>query len=172
MKFPFTRRDFLKALGLAGAGLTAISATGADQNEIAPAPGGTRPIGSKYMGGFAAPKLETVRWGAIGVGKRGSDHLKQLSQIDGSEFVAISDLYEDLAKRGAATVEKLGKKSPTLYYGSPAKYHELLARQDIDAVFIAVRAMAFWNQSRFRAIPRSFLPANPEMRVCKEQSSD
>lgn len=89
------------------------------------------------MGDFAAPKLETVRWGAIGVGARGSGHVSQLSQIEGSEVVAIADLYEDWAKRSADAIEKLGKKRPELYYGSPTKYHEMLARPDIDAVIIA-----------------------------------
>jgi predicted dehydrogenase len=89
------------------------------------------------MGGFAAPKLETVRWGAIGVGARGSGHVQQLAQIEGSQIVAISDLYEDWAKRSAKAVERLGKKTPELYYGSPKRYLEMLARPDIDAVVIA-----------------------------------
>jgi predicted dehydrogenase len=89
------------------------------------------------MGGFAAPKLEKVRWGAIGVGARGSGHVEQLAQIEGSEIVAICDLYEDWANRSAAGVEKLGKRRPDLYCGSPTKYHEMLARPDIDAVVIA-----------------------------------
>jgi predicted dehydrogenase len=51
--------------------------------------------------------------------------------------VAISDLYEDWAKRSGKVVEKLGKTAPDLYYGSPTRYRELLARPDIDAVVIA-----------------------------------
>ncbi len=61
------------------------------------------------MGGFAAPKLDKVRWGAIGVGARGSGHVKQLAQIEGSQVVAISDLYEDWARRSGTALEKLGQ---------------------------------------------------------------
>src|SRR5215471_139533 len=86
------RRDFLKTLGVLGAGLTAIGAQSAAAAQNAS--GGTRPGGARYMGGFAAPKLEKVRWGAIGVGARGGGHVEQLAQIEGSEVVAISDLYE------------------------------------------------------------------------------
>jgi hypothetical protein len=88
------------------------------------------------MGDFSAPKLETVRWGAIGVGARGSGAVSQLAQIEGSQIVAIADLYEDWAKNAGKAVEKLGKPAPALYYGTPDKYHEMLARPDIDAVVI------------------------------------
>ena len=89
------------------------------------------------MGDFAAPKLETVRWGMIGVGARGSGHAQELAQIEGSQVVAISDLYEDWAKNSGKALEKLGKQAPALYFGSPSRYHEMLARPDIDAVIIA-----------------------------------
>jgi len=127
------RRDFLKTLGVASAGLAAAQGviSSADAAEA------SRRTGTKYMGGFAAPKLETVRWGAIGVGARGSGHVSQLAQIPGTQIVAISDLYEDLANRSAKAVLKLGKPQPAVYFGSPTKYHEMLARPDIDAVIIA-----------------------------------
>lgn len=129
------RRDFIRTLGVIGAGATAVASLGAG---CASTSGATsRPGGARYMGGFAAPKLEKVRWGAIGVGQRGSGHVEQLSQIEGSEVVAICDLYEDLARKSGEEVGKLGKPAPTLYYGSPTKYHEMLARTDIDAVIIA-----------------------------------
>lgn len=127
------RRDFLRALGALGAGITAAGAL--PSAEAAPA--SARPRGARYMGDFAAPKLEKVRWGAIGLGARGSGHVEQLSQIEGSQVVAISDLYEDLARRSAKAIESLGRPVPALYYGSPTKYHEMLARTDIDAVIIA-----------------------------------
>lgn len=136
------RRDFLKALGLSGAALAAggtlapQGTTGAQAEAALASPSGRR-ARAKYMGDFAAPKLEKVRWGMIGVGNRGSGHATQLAQIEGSEIVAISDLYGDWAKRSATAIEQLGKPSPTLYYGSPDKYHEMLARPDIDAVIIA-----------------------------------
>ena len=126
------RREFIRTLGVLGAGITAVGAL--PSAEAAPSP---RPGGARYMGDFAAPKVDKVRWGAIGVGARGSGHVKQLAQIEGSEIVAISDLYEDLAKRSCDAIVKLGKPAPALYTGSATKYHEMLARTDIDAVIIS-----------------------------------
>jgi predicted dehydrogenase len=127
------RRDFLKTVGMIGAGLAAASAMPAEAEDT----GGSRLAGARYMGGFAAPKLEKVRWGAIGVGARGSGHVEQLSQIEGSEIVAISDLYPDWGKNAADGVQKRTGKRPELYVGSPTEYHKMLARPDIDAVVIA-----------------------------------
>jgi predicted dehydrogenase len=126
------RRDFIRTLGVLGAG---AALHGASTTEAAPPSG--RPQGARYMGDFAAPKLDKVRWGVIGVGARGSGHVKQLAQIEGSAVVAICDLYEDLAQKSAAAVKKLGQPEPAVYSGSPKNYHELLARTDIDAVIIA-----------------------------------
>ena len=50
------------------------------------------------MGDFAAPKLDKVRCAFIGVGARGSGHCSQIGAIEGTEVVAICDLYEDRAK--------------------------------------------------------------------------
>jgi len=130
------RRSFIKTLGALGAGLAAIGTArtvSAAANDAVP----RRSNGARYMGGFAAPKLEKVRWGVIGVGTRGTGHVKQLAQIEGSEVVAICDLYEDWARRSAKNVVKFAKQEPALYFGSPEKYRELLARPDIDAVVIA-----------------------------------
>ena len=136
------RRDFLKTLGVTGAALAAGGTlapqptTAAQAETASPAQSG-RASGARYMGDFAAPKLETVRWGVIGVGARGSGHAQQLAHIEGSQIVAISDLYEDLAKNSGKAIEKLAKQAPDLYFGSPKRYHEMLARPDIDAVIIA-----------------------------------
>ncbi|MGC3957773.1 MAG: Gfo/Idh/MocA family oxidoreductase [Verrucomicrobiota bacterium] len=135
-----SRRSFLKAFSVLGAGLVAISGsvtTEAAAPKLDSPRSPRRRKNARYMGDFAAAKLEVVRWGIIGVGSRGAGHAIQLAQIDGSQVVAISDLYEDQAKASAKEIEQLGKPAPALYYGAPAKYHEMLARADIDAVVIA-----------------------------------
>lgn len=102
------RRDFLKTIGGATAALATIPALAGAQS--APA----RKAAAKYMGDFAAPKLEKVRVAMIGVGARGSGHAQQLASIEGTEIVAISDLYEDLAKRSEQRVVAKGHK-PKVY---------------------------------------------------------
>jgi predicted dehydrogenase len=130
-KLSASRRSFIKTLGVLGAGFAfsgAVPAARAAAWRFSRAP---------YMGDFAAPKLERVRWGMIGVGTRGTGHARQLAQIEGSDVVAICDLYEDWANRSAKNIVRFGKPAPALYFGSPTKYHEMLARPDLDAVVIA-----------------------------------
>lgn len=70
----------------------------------------------------------TVRWGVIGVGRFGTIHARILSQLAGSELVALANRNPD---RLARAVEELG-------FGGCAcgDYRELLADPDIDAVSI------------------------------------
>ncbi len=44
------------------------------------------------MSGYAAPKLDTVRVGFIGLGGRGPSHLNAISKIEGTEIKALCDL--------------------------------------------------------------------------------
>jgi len=124
------RRQFLKSLGI-GAGLAALPAISRADN-----PPPSRPAQSKYMGGFAAPKLETVRIACIGVGARGSGHAAQLAEIEGVKIVAICDLIEDRAKRSAQGVSAKGHK-PTVYFGEGDAWRKMLATEKPDAVIIA-----------------------------------
>lgn len=124
------RRRFLKTLGGVGAAFTA--ATGIAGAQGSPA----RPSGAKYMGDFAAPKLDKVKVAIIGVGARGSGHIAQLAVIEGVEVVAISDLREDLVKRSEKKVAEKGHK-PKLYSGDENAWQKMLVEAKPDAVFIA-----------------------------------
>jgi len=124
------RRGFLKTLGGATAALATLPGlAGAMQ---APA----RRAGAKYMGDFAAAKLDKVRVALIGVGARGSGHATQLASIEGTEIVAISDLYEDLARRSEQSVQAKGH-TPKIYFGSENLYRTMLTEAKPDMVVIA-----------------------------------
>jgi predicted dehydrogenase len=125
------RRSFLKTLG----GLTAAVATLptlTNAQTSAPARG----AGAKYMGDFTAPKLAKVKCALIGVGARGSGHASQLALIEGTDVVAISDLYEDLAKKSETNVKAKGH-NPKLYFGDDQAWKKMLVETKPDAVFIA-----------------------------------
>ena len=126
------RRNFLKTLG--GAAAAAQRLAGPRRAARAPRP----PAGpaAKYMGDFAAPAIPKVRIAMIGVGARGSGHAAQLASIEGTEIVAISDLYEDLAKRSEQRVVAKGHK-PKLYFGDPNHYRTMLTEVKPDMVVIA-----------------------------------
>ena len=124
------RRGFLKTLGGLTAAFASLPALASAQS--APA----RKAAAKYMGGFAAPKLDKVRVAMIGVGARGTGHAAQLASIEGTEIVAISDLYEDLARRAEQRVVAKGHK-PKVYYGDANLYRTMLAEAKPDMVVVA-----------------------------------
>lgn len=128
------RRNFLKSIGGVGAAMAATTALVQAQGSP------SRPSGAKYMGDFAAPKLEKVKVAIIGVGARGSGHAAQLASIEGVDFVGICDLREDLVKKSEARVSKEGHK-PKLYSGDENAWKKMLAEVKPDAVFIATP----WN---------------------------
>jgi predicted dehydrogenase len=93
------------------------------------------------MGGATAPPLPIVRCALIGVGARGSQHAIQLAAIPGTEIVAISDLYQDLAEKSARQCHNLGKgerhQDIALFHGDEYKWLDMLKQERPDAVFIS-----------------------------------
>ena len=96
---------------------------------------------SQYMGGFIAPKLNVVRIAFIGVGARGSGHAKQIAAIEGTEVVAICDLYDDLAKKSFDVCKEIGNnerhKNIAIYSGDENNWRTMLKEVQPDAVFIS-----------------------------------
>ncbi|WP_297693037.1 Gfo/Idh/MocA family oxidoreductase [uncultured Eudoraea sp.] len=130
------RRKFIQKTSLSAAAIAAAS--------IIPVSGQTRKnrdTSAVYMGDFAAPKLETIRIAVIGVGARGPQHLQFSASLPGTEIVAISDLYEDLATKWAGVVKEMGKgqrhQHIATYYGSEDKWKLMLEEVKPDMVFIA-----------------------------------
>ena len=70
----------------------------------------------------------TIRYGIIGCGRIAPRHAQSLQQVSAAHLVAVADLVESRASHFAAE------------YGASAHtdYHELLARDDIDAVSVCV----------------------------------
>ncbi len=133
------RRNFLKITGLAGLTVTG----GSILNSFAAKPAAetiASPNENTYqqkfnMCGYAAPKLDTVRVGFIGLGQRGPGHVYNMSKLGGVEIKALCDIRPK-------SVEKVSKKlnakhQPTLYSGSKDEWKKLCDRKDIDLVFIA-----------------------------------
>ncbi|MCL1094944.1 Gfo/Idh/MocA family protein [Shewanella kaireitica] len=127
----FNRRHFLKTAGIAAASLASPS-FGSVSNTV-PAP----PLQGKSVMGLIAPKMDTVRVGFIGVGQRGSGHVKHFCHLEGVEIVAICDTDIEVLDRSVAFVTEQGLKTPARYSGSEKSYLELLQRKDIDIVIIS-----------------------------------
>ena len=126
------RRDFLKWTGLAGLGIAGTPvingfASGQDNRKSH--------IQRFNMSGFAAPKIEKVRIGIIGLGNRGPAHLETMRFIEGVEIRALCDL---LPERAAAAKKRLNGTihNPTLYSGNKDAWMKMCEQDDIDLVMI------------------------------------
>jgi predicted dehydrogenase len=88
------------------------------------------------MCGYAAPKMDTVRVGIIGLGQRGPGAVDRLSFIEGVEIKALCDQYPDRVQAAQKILEKKGLPKATEYSGSKEVWKELCNRPDIDLVYI------------------------------------
>ncbi len=86
------------------------------------------------MCGYAAPKLETVRIGVVGLGQRGSDAVERLSYIDGVEIVSLCDKYPDRIAAMQKVLEKMGRPKAKEYSGEEG-WKALCESNDIDLVY-------------------------------------
>ncbi|MEJ1240451.1 Gfo/Idh/MocA family oxidoreductase [Chryseolinea sp. T2] len=125
------RRDFIKISTIAGM-------TMAGEATIA-SPKGTKhtPQGQAFnMSGYAAPKIETVRIGFIGLGNRGPGAVERISKIDGVEIKALCDIRPEKAEAARKLLEKTPHK-PDLYSGGAEEWKKVCDRKDIDLIYIA-----------------------------------
>jgi glycosyl hydrolase family 109/GFO/IDH/MocA oxidoreductase family protein len=86
------------------------------------------------MCGYAAPKIETVRIGVIGLGMRGSEAVARLSYIDGAEIVALCDKYPDRVAAAQKTLEKMQRPKAKEFTGEEG-WKALCDSKDIDLVY-------------------------------------
>jgi len=131
------RRDFLKLSGLAGMGLVGAGISGFTQAELDDVlRQSKRKRNQRFnMCGYAAPKLDVVRVGFIGLGMRGPGHVERMSKIQGVEIKAICDLVPEKVDK---VKEKLKGTShnPDTYSGSAYAWKKMVDRPDLDLIFI------------------------------------
>lgn len=89
------------------------------------------------MCGFAAPKLEKVRIGFIGLGQRGIMAVERMSYIEGVEIVALCDQYVDRVEKMQHLLEKQGLSRAKSYSENSNAWKSLCENPDIDLVYIA-----------------------------------
>jgi len=107
-----TRRKFLRNISLgAGALATGLEATA----DTAPSHVPQKPRFN--MCGYAAPKLDKVRIGIIGLGQRGSGAVERLSYIDSVEITALCDKFPERVENAQKTLAKTGRPAAIAYSG-------------------------------------------------------
>ena len=134
------RRNFLKLTGLTGLGmagggiLKTFAGTVTEQNT-------EKPYVQRFnMSGYAAPKIETVRVGFIGLGHRGPTHLSNMTKLGGVEIKAVCDIRPEHANRAKKIATDKGH-NPEIYTDHADAWKKLCDRDDIDLIFIATP----WN---------------------------
>lgn len=130
------RRKFLRTTSLSAAAVATVTMF----DSCAPQ-AQERPTGSQYMGDFSAPKLDTVKIALIGVGARGSGHARDFASLEGTEIVAICDLYEDWAIRSKERCENEGNgkrhQNIKLYHGDENLWKQMLTEVKPDVVIVS-----------------------------------
>jgi hypothetical protein len=127
-----SRRDFL------GAGVTAAAAVNLLPGTALAGDGSK----ADRMIGVPFASRDVVRIGLIGVGGRGRSLLRDLLAIDGVRVTALCDLVPAHAARGAEMVKEAGQPTaPAVFDGSDGIWERLVARDDLDIVYIATP----WN---------------------------
>lgn len=132
------RRNFLKVSGLAGIGLAggagmieghaATSANGRENKFIQK--------GKHFnMSGYAAPKIDTVRIGFVGLGSRGPGAVNRMSKIDGVEIKALCDVRPERAEKVKKSLEST-KHRPELYTKGENDWKKMFERNDLDLIYI------------------------------------
>lgn len=132
------RRDFLKASGLAGLGLASAGISEAHTNpDSRNLTYNNKSYAQKFnMSGFAAPRLDVVRIGFVGLGNRGPDAVNRMNKIDGVSIKALCDIRPEKVNAVKKSLEGSGH-TPEVYTGKEEEWKKMCDRPDIDLIYIA-----------------------------------
>lgn len=131
------RRNFIRN-GLIGAGMlsTGLVSYSSAQKKKKNSPETGNHKQRFNMSGYAAPRLDKVRIGIIGLGMRGPGAVDRMSFIENVEIVALCDQYDDRVEKCQKILEKKGLPRATGYSGSKEAWKALCNRPDIDLVYL------------------------------------
>jgi predicted dehydrogenase len=132
LKNRLNRRDFIKKSGSAGLGM-AIGSIALDRRRGAL----QRQIKTEPIEHLAAPPMETVRVGYVGIGNQGSGHLRNLLRIEGVEIKAVCDIREERTFWAQEQCKESGKPEPAAYNKGPEDFRRMCDSEDLDLVYNA-----------------------------------
>ena len=130
------RRKFLRNLTLGAGSLTALPAFTPPNDLYTDPSNGISGKEQRFnMCGYAAPKLETVRIGFIGLGMRGPGAVERMANIDGVEIVALCDKLPERASAAQSILEKAGRPKAKEYSGAEG-WKAMVESDILDLVYI------------------------------------
>ncbi len=135
------RRSFLKLSGLAGIGI--ITGCRSQEKETAKTKldhirsEASKKYSSTFnMSGYAAPKIDTVRVGFIGVGNRGGAAVERMSQIAGVNINGICDIRPEKAQEAKNRIKTQGHTA-TIYAKNGEDWKNMCESDQYDLIYIA-----------------------------------
>jgi hypothetical protein len=144
------RRNFFKLSGLAGislvgANILPICVSATEKNAVSNLDQireqAIKQRNQKFnMSGYAAPKIETVRVGFIGLGSRGPGHVTNVSLLEGVDIKALCDIVPEKVDKVKKSLAGSGF-SPEIYTVEAEAWKKMCDRDDIDLIYIATP----WN---------------------------
>lgn len=128
------RRDFLKNVTVA-LGTGAVLAGCGHANRTTS--GLLRVWGGFNMSGYRAPKIHTVRVGFVGLGMRGPDAVRRMTDIDGVEIAAICDKRKSCTDNVEKMLSERSFPRPAVYTGSEDAWKQMCQQENLDLIYIA-----------------------------------
>lgn len=86
---------------------------------------------------YQAKPLDTVRLGFVGVGGRGSGHVRDVLRIPKVQLKAVCDINPTRVEAIQNWTQKAGQARPEGYSRGPEDYKRLCANPDLDAIYVA-----------------------------------
>lgn len=137
------RRTFLKNItlgtGAIAAGPALVSSCKGEESKMhfIKESAGRYPQMSFNMCGYAAPKLDTVRIGFVGIGDRGSGAVKRMTFIEGVEITALCDIRQGAVDGAQKILAEAGLPKAKEYVNGDQGFLDLCNSDNIDLVYVA-----------------------------------
>jgi hypothetical protein len=137
MSKSMTRRQFVQSLALGAGALTLTRLAGCGK---AIGTGMVSPPGPRNMCGFAAPPLDKVRVGFVGLGMRGPGAVERMAKIKDVQIVALCDIRPAGVELSQTILAGHGRPRAREFTAGPEDWRNL-CQLDLDLVYICTP----WN---------------------------
>ena len=133
----FSRRDFMKTAA-ASAGAMGLAGLGACAAGAGAAAGAATPAGppGRNMCGYAAPALDRIRVGVVGLGMRGPGAVERLTKMADVDIVALCDIRPERVDHTQKILADAGRPAAQGFTAGDEDWRNL-CQLDLDLVYIA-----------------------------------
>ncbi|MFH2052824.1 MAG: Gfo/Idh/MocA family oxidoreductase [bacterium] len=128
MSTTISRRTFVKSVALTAGALGYFGLTGRSPVALA--------AGPRNMCGFAAPPLDRVRVGVVGLGMRGPGAVERMAKMQDVDIVALCDIRPQGVAESQEILARHGRRSAREFTRGPEDWRNL-CQLDLDLVYIA-----------------------------------